>query len=67
LLTPDNRKRIKVKEIFSHPWVIEMENEIKEDMRKNSEKTLNSTSTAADSTKALMKHQSQPIIPSKFK
>lgn len=53
-----------MKEIFSHPWVIEMENELKEEMRKNSDKTINSTSTAADSSKILTKHQSQPIIPS---
>ncbi len=65
MLTSDNRKRIKIKEIFSHPWVIEMENTIKEDMRKDSEKTINSNSTnASESYKGLSKNATQPIISS---
>ena len=64
-MTPDNRKRIKIREFFSHPWVIEMENEIKEEIRKNSEKTINSSSTNASySIKGLSKNPTQPLISS---
>lgn len=42
-----------------------MENEIKEDMRKISEKTVNSNSTnASDSSKGLIKNPTQPLISS---
>ncbi len=43
-----------------------MENEIKEDIRKNSDNKLNTTSTFSDS-KTLIKNASQPLIPSKIK
>lgn len=63
MLTPDNRKRIKIREIFSHPWVLEMENEFKEDLRKNSEKTINSNSTnTSSSNKELSKIHTTPTI-----
>jgi len=63
LLTPDNKKRIKIKEIFNHLWVIEMESEVKEEMRKNSEATITSHSTnTTDSNKVLTIGQSQPSI-----
>jgi len=67
LLTPDNRKRIKIREIFSHPWVIEIENELKEEIRKNSVIADNSNSTnASNPSKSLTKNLTQPIIQSKF-
>jgi TPP-dependent pyruvate/acetoin dehydrogenase alpha subunit len=67
LLTPDNRKRIKIREIFSHPWVIEIENELKEEIRKNSDIADNSNSTnASHPIKSLTKNLTQPIIQSKF-
>jgi hypothetical protein len=34
-LTPDNKARIKLKDIFSHPWVVEQEKEAKEAKLKN--------------------------------
>lgn len=45
-----------------------MENEFKEDMRKNSEKTVNSNSTYSSdySNKSLSKNATQPLISSMF-
>jgi len=64
LLTPDNRKRINIKEIFNHPWVIQMENEIKDEMRKELEKandSISKSTIATDSNKSISQQKSPPI------
>ena len=65
MLTPDNRKRIKIREIFAHPWVLEMENETKDEMRKNiDENNISNTPKANESSKVLTRNQTQPILTS---
>ena len=65
---PDNKRRIKIKEVFSHPWALELEKEKKEEIRKKSneekekEKAQINTSKELENIKALCKQSTQPVI-----
>jgi len=47
LLTPENKSRIKVREIFNHSWVVEFEKQFKEEKIKASANHTDSNNTSA--------------------
>ena len=73
-MSPDNKRRIKIREVFYHPWALQFEKEKKEEIRKKSnedkekekEKNLLSTSKGLENVKILSKQSTQPIISSKL-